>query len=259
MKLIRGGAFLVGLLGVASATQAGVTSTWTAVSDYDFRGITQTGQDPALQASLDYAHDSGWYIGAWASNIDFGVDEAATGIDDPNIEVDFYTGFTKTLDSGFNYDVGGVFYDYPQEDTFNYFELYAGVGFAVESGLSVKGKLFYSPDFGGDATDGDTPAQYLSGDLTMPLPAKFSITAHVGYSFGDYWDGDFYPPGTEYFDYSVGVGYTAGKFNLALKYIDGSDLPDCDDAPPGTCANNDLFSTDSKVVVSASTTFPWAE
>jgi uncharacterized protein (TIGR02001 family) len=254
MKLIRGGAFLVGLLGVASATQAGVTSTWTAVSDYDFRGITQTGQDPALQASLDYAHDSGWYIGAWASNIDFGVDEAATGIDDPNIEVDFYTGFTKTLDSGFNYDVGGVFYDYPQEDTFNYFELYAGVGFAVESGLSVKGKLFYSPDFGGDATNGDTPAQYISGDFGMPLPADFSLTAHVGYSFGDYWDElDDADLGRPYFDYAVGIGYTAGKFSLGLKWIDGSDLKESDGAP------RDIFSSEGRVVLSAATTFPWAE
>src|SRR5262245_47236114 len=107
MKLIRGTAWCVGLLGVAGAAHAGVTSTWTAVSDYDFRGISQSNQEPALQASVDYAHDSGWYIGAWASNIDFGIDEASSGIDDPKIETDFYTGFTKTLESGFSYDVGG--------------------------------------------------------------------------------------------------------------------------------------------------------
>jgi uncharacterized protein (TIGR02001 family) len=249
MKLIRGGAFLVGVLGVASATQAGVTSTWTLVSDYDFRGITQSAQDPALQASVDYAHDSGWYLGLWGSNIDFGPG-------DPNAEVDIYTGFTKTLDSGFNYDLGGVYYAYPSASDFSYFELYAGVGFTAESGLSVKGKFFFSPDFGGDTTDGDTEAQYISGDLTVPLPANFSILGHAGYSFGDYWDAleDAAPPtGRPYFDYSIGVGYSVNQFSLALKFIDGSDIEELDGAP------GDVFTSESRVVFSVATTFPWGE
>lgn len=247
MKLIRGAALLVGLLGVAQATQAGVTSTWTAVSDYDFRGISQSARDPALQASVDYAHDSGWYIGAWASNIDFGIDES-TGVDDPKIETDVYTGFTKTLESGFSYDVGGVFYGYPQESLFNYYELYAGVGMTAKNGVSIKGKFFYSPDFGGDSTPGNTEAEYLQADLAVPLPQNFSLTLHAGYSFGDYWDG--FLTDSKYFDYAVGVGYTIGKFSLAAKFIDGSDLAD----GPG-----DVFDSRSKFVVSVATTFPWGE
>jgi len=252
MKLIRGGLLFIGLLGVAGATQAGVTSTWTATNDYDFRGITQSAGDPAIQGSIDYAHASGWYIGAWGSNIDFGVPSGGP-LHDPKLEVDLYTGFTKTLDSGLSYDVGGVYYTYPDETDFNYVELYGGVGFTAKSGLSVKGKFFYSPDFGGDFTQGDTEAEYLTADLTMPLPANFSILAHAGYSFGDYWDGGSFPPGNEYFDYAVGVGYTAGKFNLALKFIDGSDLKITDGTP------GDVFTSESKVVFSVATTFPWGE
>jgi uncharacterized protein (TIGR02001 family) len=246
MKLIRGGVLLIGMLGVATATQAGVTSTWTAVSDYDFRGITQTAKDPALQASVDYAHASGWYIGGWASNVDFGPG-------DPNIEVDVYTGFTKTLDSGFSYDVGGVYYTYHTDPNpgLNYLELYGGVGYTAKSGLSIKGKLFYSPDFGGDSTPGDTSAEYLSADLTVPLPANFSILGHAGYNFGDYWK-DFVGD-SEYFDYSVGVGYTAGKFSLALKFIDGSDFK------LAKKTLNDYGTSESKVVFSVATTFPWGE
>lgn len=248
MKLIRGGVLLIGMLGVATATQAGVSSTWTATSDYDFRGITQSAKDPALQASVDYAHDSGWYVGLWASNVEFGPG-------DPNIEVDGYGGFTKTLESGFSYDLGGVYYSYHTDPnpSLNYYELYAGVGFTAKSGVSIKGKFFYSPDFGGDFTEGDTEAEYLSADLTVPLPSNFSILGHAGYSFGDYWDGGSFPPGNEYFDYSVGVGYTAGKFNLALKFIDGSDLKITDGTP------GDVFTSESKVVFSVATTFPWGE
>jgi uncharacterized protein (TIGR02001 family) len=251
MKLIRGGALFVGLLGVAATTQAGVTSTWTAVSDYDFRGITQSAKNPALQASLDYAHDSGWYIGAWGSNVDFGGG-------DPNLEVDLYTGFTKTLDTGLSYDLGGVWYTYHSAPPIgiNYVEVYAGVGYTDKSGMSIKGKFFYSPDFGGASTSGDTPAEYIQADFSYPLPANFSLTAHAGYSFGDYWDkaDDAVPSfGRPYFDYAVGVGYTAGKFNLAVKFIDGSDDKPADGTP------GDVFSSASKVVFSVATTFPWGE
>ena len=253
MKLIRGGLATIGLLAVAGAAQAGVTSTWTATNDYDFRGITQTAGDPALQASLDYAADAGWYIGAWASNIKFGVPSGGP-LKNPHIETDFYGGYTKTLDSGLVYDVGAVYYAYLQETDFDYLEAYAGIGYAPKDGISIKGKFFYSPDFGGKITDGNTPAEYLSGDLAVPLPSNFSILAHAGYSFGDYWDKlkkTTPPAGDKYFDWNVGVGYTAGKFSLALKYIDGSDLKESDGAQ--------FFSSESRVVFTVATTFPWGE
>src|SRR5689334_21233843 len=159
MKLIRGGVVLVGLLGAASAAQAGLSSTWTVASDYDFRGISQTAKDPALQASLDYTHPSGFYISAWGSNVDFGTR-------DPDVEVDIYGGFTRQLDSGLNYDFGGIYYTYhssPAQSP-DYVEAYAGLGYTDKSGLSIKGKLFYSPDFGGSSTPGHTPAKYLTAD-----------------------------------------------------------------------------------------------
>jgi uncharacterized protein (TIGR02001 family) len=226
----------LGLITAAGAANAGVTSTWTLASDYDFRGITQTAQDPAVQASLDYAHDSGWYVGAWASNVDFGDSV------DVNYELDVYTGFTKTLENGLGYDVGLVYYTYPDESDFNYFEAYGSLSYGM-----FKGKLWYSPDFGGDATSGNTPAYYVEGNVTVPLPNNFSVLGHVGYSAGDYWD----DADSEYFDYSVGVGYTAGNFNLALKWIDGSDLEALDGTP------DDVFSSESRVVFSVATTFPW--
>jgi uncharacterized protein (TIGR02001 family) len=249
MKLIRGGALFIGLLGVAGATQAAVTSSWTTTNDYDFRGISQTANDPALQASLDYAHPSGWYVGAWASNIKFG---ALPPLDDPKVELDIYTGFTKTLDTGLSYDLGGVYYTYPQESDFNYLELYAGLGFTAKSGASIKGKFFYSPDFGGKTTSGNTSGEYISADGSFPLPQNFSIVGHAGYSWGDYWDlakdGAF---GRPYVDYSVGVGYTWGKFSLAAKWVDGSDNKEAKDFQ--------FFSSKSRVVVTVATTLPWGE
>jgi len=227
-----------GLLGAAGAANAGVTSTWTLASDYDFRGITQSAQDPAIQGSIDFASESGWYVGAWGSNVDFG--DAA----DVDLEVDVYTGFSGTSEGGLGYDVGIVYYAYPDESDFNYIEAYGSI-----SKDWFKGKLWYSNDFGGDSTAGDTPAFYVEGNGTFPLPANFSLLTHVGYSFGDYWeDAD-----SEYFDYSVGVGYTINKFNLALKWVDGSDLEVADGTP------DDIFSSESRIIFTIATTFPWGE
>ncbi len=235
-----------GLMALSVAANAGVTSTWTLASDYDFRGITQSAQDPAVQASLDYSHDSGWYIGAWASNVDFCASANPSCLD-ADYEVDLYTGFSGTTgEDGLGWDVGLIYYTYEESD-YNYPEIYASL-----SKQWFKAKVWYSNDFGGDTTAGDTPAYYLEANATVPLPANFSALAHVGYSGGDYWkDLDRAGTGREYVDYAIGVGYVMGKFNFALKWVDGSDLKESDGTP------NDAFSSEARAVLTVGTTFPW--
>ena len=219
----------VGLFAMAGVAQAEVSATVTATSDYDYRGYSQTATDPALQASLDYAHDSGWYIGTWASNIDFGP-----GVD-ADVEVDFYTGFSGEAGS-VGWDAGIVYYSYPSESDLNFPEIYG----AISAG-PFSAKLYYSNDFAAL----DESAFYLDTGLEFELPANFSIMAHVGYSTGDAID---FIAGDDYLDYSVGVGYTAGNFNLALKYVDNNaDIE----------ITSDEFNNEGRVIFTVSTTFPW--
>ncbi len=230
MKLTHGLA-AIGLTLAAAAAHADITGTVTAVSDYDFRGITQTAQDPALQGSIDYTHSSGFYLGAWGSNVDFG------DCCDENVEVDVYAGFRggETV----TYDVGLIYYTYPGADSINYPEIYAGLGYKW-----ISGKIWYSNDFG----NGDESAIYYEANAAVPLPANFAASAHVGHSDGNYWDRYY---GGGYTDWNVGVTYTLGNFVLGLKYIDGSDLKPANDTP------NDVGSSDARAVFSVSTTFPW--
>lgn len=210
------------LLGSGLAN-AEISSTWTLTSDYDWRGLTQTQEDPALQASIDWADDSGWYIGAWASNVDFGPG-------DPSYEVDLYTGFSGGDEDGLGWDVGFQYYAYPEESDFNFPEIYGGLSYGMFSG-----KLWYSNDFGGT----DESSFYLQGDAAVPLPANFTLDLHVGYSDGDGIEAAYGV--SNYFDYSVGASYSIEKFDLSLKYVD----TDIDDAE-----------TD-RLIFSVSTTFPW--
>ncbi|TMP43217.1 TorF family putative porin, partial [Pseudoalteromonas sp. S1688] len=69
---------------LSTTAAANWSTTITAASDYTFNGVSQTDNDPALQASLDYAYDNGVYAGVWASNVDFG--------DDTDFELDAYVG-----------------------------------------------------------------------------------------------------------------------------------------------------------------------
>ena len=228
----------VGLLAVAAAANAEVSSTWTLTNDYDFRGASQSAKDPAVQASIDYANESGWYIGAWASNVDFGP----ANID---YEVDLYTGFSGGAEDGLGWDVGFVYYAYPDESDANYPEIYGKLSYGMFSGA-----LFYSNDFIGS----DESALYVSGDVSVPLPQDFSLNLHAGYNFGDFWDGGDGVPGSEFIDWSVGVGYTVGHFDLALKWVDTT----LDENDFGF-SDGDVFNTEGRVIFSVSTTFPWGD
>ena len=231
--MIKSRVLLAGaLLATAGAANAAVTVTPTVVSDYDFRGISQTGKDPAFQLGVNYTHESGFYAGLWGSNVDFGPG-------DPNVEVDVFAGYTfGDAKESVGFDVGAIYYTYVSASDFNYPEIYAGISHGP-----LAAKVYYSWDFGGTSKS----AYYLSGDGTFPLgDSGFSALAHIGWSAGDYWD-DFYGDG--YFDWAVGVQKTFANFTVQLKYVDGSDLPD---------GPSKVFSTDSKVWASVSTTLPWA-
>ena len=229
----------LGLLAAAAGAQAEVSSTWTLTNDYDFRGASQSAKDPAVQASIDWADESGWYAGAWASNVDFGPEV------DIDYEVDLYTGFSGGDEEGLGWDVGLVYYAYPDDSDVNYPEIYGKISYNVFSGA-----LFYSNDY----VNSSESAMYVSGDVSVPLPSNFSLTAHAGYSFGDFWDGGDGEPSSDYIDWSVGVGYTVGHFDLALKWVDTT-LDEGDFAFSG----DDVFNSEGRAIFTISTTFPWAK
>src|SRR6185503_18370381 len=110
MKSIKTLALVTGLLALSGVSQAQFSSTWTVVSDYDFRGVSQSGKDPALQGSADYAFgDSGFSIGAWASNVDFDPY-------DGDIELDLYANYVGKINDTFSWTAGVTYYMYPGSD-----------------------------------------------------------------------------------------------------------------------------------------------
>src|SRR5437868_5986563 len=77
-----------------------------AVSEYRYRGISQSRLKPALQGGIDYAAPSGFYVGSWASTIKWIKDAGG----DADIEVDLYGGYKTEVAKGLTLDVGGLYY-----------------------------------------------------------------------------------------------------------------------------------------------------
>ncbi|WP_286743131.1 TorF family putative porin [Pseudoalteromonas sp. UBA2102] len=126
---------------LSTTVSANWSTTITAASDYTFNGVTQTDNDPAIQASLDYAFDSGVYAGAWASNVDFG--------DDTDFELDAYLGKYVHLTDTVSADYGIAYYTYQGNNSDgNYAEAYTKFGYASEYGQTEL-NFWYSWDYFG--------------------------------------------------------------------------------------------------------------
>lgn len=213
------------LLAGSSAAVAEISGNVALTSDYVFRGVSQTDNQMAIQGGLDYAHESGFYVGTWASNVspDF---FNGTG-HDPQIELDMYAGYSGTLANGIGYDLGYIRYQYPGFDTANTDELYISgsmSGFTVS--LNYSDELAFLPS--------TESAWYLAAGYEMDLPQDFGLALHIGHSFGDAFDvGPSAPANVtglsdSYTDWSVGLTKAVAGVDLGLTYTDNDiDSNDC--------------------------------
>jgi uncharacterized protein (TIGR02001 family) len=187
---------------------AGATGNVGVVSDYLFRGVEQSiGGGAAVQGGLDYAHDSGVYVGTWVSSLDASV-----------YETDLYAGFSGKTAGGLGYDVGYIFYGYRDAPIANFSEVYAGLSFA---GLS--GKFYYSPEFG--ATQ--DPGYYVTASYALALSETLSLTPQIGYSAGDGIKeslAGFGSDAKDYFDYSLTLSKTVeGGYTFSFALVANSE------------------------------------
>lgn len=178
------------------------------VSEYSFRGIAQSDEGPAVQGSIDWAHDSGFYAGVWASNVEF---------EDASIETDIYAGYSGDI-NGLTYDVGGIYYAYPGADSdLDYDFIEASLALGYDFGpLALSGSVNYSPDY--FASSGD--ATYVAGNVDVPLPfLPFDMAANA--SVGHQWIDDNSSFGVpDYTDWGIGLSANVEGFDLGVRYID---------------------------------------
>jgi uncharacterized protein (TIGR02001 family) len=190
-----------------------------AVTDYRYRGISQSRFDPALQGGIDFAHKSGFYLGTWASTISW-IKDAGTiaGISTRGpVEWDLYGGYKGTINDKLSYDVGGLYYWYVGNTLKNVtgsnadtFELYGALTYGP---ATLKYSHSLTDLFGTPNSDG---SGYL--DLSATFDTGFwglSLTPHVGHqrvANNSYFS---------YTDWSLTLGKDFGHgVSASLAYVD---------------------------------------
>lgn len=218
LKSLAGGMVLLAAIGTANAESllekdmipGEFSGSVTLTNDYVFRGISQTDDVPAVQGSIDWAHDVGVHAGIWASNVKF---------TDASIEIDYTLGFGRSVDK-FSYDVTAIYYSYPgAASTLNYdfWEIAPSIGYDFDI-FSVGAGANYSPNYFGDS--GDAIYGYLN--VSVPVGKYFTVGANVGHQSIDK-NANF---GTrDYVDWGINISTEIAGFDFSVGYTD-TDLAD---------------------------------
>ena len=184
----------------------------TLVSDYRFRGISQTDRRAALQGTFTVAHASGLYATVWGSSID---DYVYNGADQ---EIDFVAGYRRTF-GGTTVDAGVLYYYYPGSGGIDsdFFEPFVSVAKAIGP-VTAKATANYAPKQAALSVGaGKKDNLYLAGDLSAAVPnTPVTLAAHLGHSFGP----SYLTIGDEYTDWSVGGSFAWKKLSFGLSYVD---------------------------------------
>ena len=155
------------------------------VTDYRFRGISQTSFNPAIQGGIDFSHKSGFYVGAFGSNVSWVKD--FNGATKGNIEIDLYGGYKGSIVKDVGFDVGLITYQYPSNNSgakgtpgaglftnASTNEWYAAVTYSVAT-------LKYSRSFGDFLGNiKSSGSAYLDLSATFDLGNGFGVTPHIG-------------------------------------------------------------------------------
>jgi len=203
------------MLGMSVQSFAEISMNIGATSNYIWRGVTQTDDGAAISGGIDWSHDSGFYVGNWVSNVDFGPGTSP-------YEHDIYGGYSGEI-SDFGYDVGLIYYMYDSDDDANFLEaalsgswkfLSAGVNYTLDGDADDDTSAF---------VDGDI---YYYGGASYDLPEDFSVSLTVGrYSF----ENNDEPGVTSYNNVLLSLSKSAGDYGDVTLSVSDTDLDDADD------------------------------
>ncbi|AVQ01331.1 porin [Caulobacter segnis] len=205
MKIaLAAAAATVALTGAAMAQDLTLSYNIGVASDYVFRGVSQTQEDPTVQGGVDATYGIG-YAGVWASNVDFGTS-------DPSAEIDFYAGIRPTVGDT-SLDLGVLYYSYTKDKgapgAFSYFEVKAAASRSIGP-ATVGLAAYYSPEYSTDLGK----SLYYEVNAAMPVMEKLTVSAALGHQEYDKSAGD-------YATWNIGATYAVtDKLGLDLRYHD---------------------------------------
>ena len=206
-----------------------LTYNFSAVSQYVFRGFSQSAERPAVQGGADLTY-KWFYAGIWSSLIDFDKDANFPTLDVAHTEIDYYAGI-KPVFGKITFDLGVIYYTYPRARDGGLFankeldmiELKFGASTEVWKDATVGATVFYSPEYTGQTGDVWTFEGTIAQGLPKIRDITPSISATLGYQTGDtalyrslVANGD-----DDFLYWNIGLGLAFGdRFSLDFRYWD---------------------------------------
>jgi uncharacterized protein (TIGR02001 family) len=204
-----------------------VTGSVGLVSDYRFRGVSQSDKGMAVQGGITVTHESGLYVATWGSNLSgWGTFGGA------NMELDLVGGYAMPVGGG-TLDVGLTWYMYPSGfSNTDFAEPYVKLSGTVGPAKLLAG-VAYAPKQEALGNWSNTPSSrigdkednlYLWGDVSGGVPnTPFTLKGHLGYSDGNPGlgpNGTSVAPTGTYFDWMLGTDVALGPLTLGVAYVD---------------------------------------
>ncbi len=212
-----------------------VSGSVAIASDYRFRGVSQSDRQMAVQGGLTIAHESGFYVGTWASNLaGWGTFGGA------NMELDLIGGYKTKLGDGTTLDAGLTWYMYPGgANKTDFAEPYVKLS-GTAGPATLTAAAAYAPKqqaigkwyaTGADAAAGvythpgaKDDNLYLSGDGAVAIAGTpVTAKAHIGHSWGQNGLGPnatAVSPTGNYWDWSLGADTTWRTLTFNVSYVD---------------------------------------
>jgi uncharacterized protein (TIGR02001 family) len=208
--ILTASALLVSMPSVQAGTEVGgfdVSGNVALTSDYMWRGTTQTNEEAAIQGGIDIGHESGVYVGTWASNVNFLEGNAVNAEDRANIEIDLYMGYKGSMDD-FSYGARAAYFFYPgttkaQDLEFEEYQLSTGYSLG-DTSLNLV--YDFAPDLGG------ADSHHVNLKVGHTLPIGLGFGAQVGRQDQDRAEAYTY--------YGASVSYDFAGLNASLNYSD---------------------------------------
>lgn len=226
------------LAALASPAHASVLATVELATDRDFRGITQTSQDPSLAVSVDYS-GKGLDLGVSAANAKLGREDPALAgrvMSDPSLEIDLMLGAHGAFSDHVRWRGGFIYHTFEIDSLRSYPEVFASVTWQW---LTLR--TTWTNEFNG-VHEG---ANYNELLVDFPLSDGVTLGGHIGFSEGEYWN----RRGDAYYDVGARIGYRAGAYQWYVSWVDGSDFTRQYRVPDG------VRSSEGRVILSVSRRF----
>lgn len=187
----------------AGDVRAQLSGSVSVVSNYRYRGVSLSQNDPAAQAALVYDDPQGFYAGAFASTVRIGepTSNEAQGV--------VFAGYAGTTSFGATLELGAVYSGFTGTTSYAYPELLVGATYE-----KISARLHYSPNYYGGGSD----AVYAELDAAHGLLDHVQVVAHAGVLWTNARDvyGNSIDP---IYDGRVGLLFDFDRFNVQLSWV----------------------------------------